>query len=441
LPHSFHGAPGGFELPTSCLAAVALNRFTTRVSFPGPGTSSDHPAVFPGPSSFEDPFQDVWPVTLRPKGLGRTRGLGSGCYRLCLGSGTLSLLRKPEGRSSGDIQAPPALLLPLLSVRRCGHADSFFFLELGRSAPMGPGELWLQAPDAVVAQSIHETVLASMKRLAGGGAGGRVDPMPRGPPTCASRPSVPQLYETQASAAQSGGLSRRRCLGERSEQTTLKTLTRLGPAASYPQGLERGRGYITVGARSDYEPMGGGEASGYVVMAPPRNHPGPPPAANAAPRPPLWAWGGTEYEPMSRFPPGSSSSTSLPRSYKPGTVEPGLELQSTHHGVGGSLGLAGAQPRSKPLSELAGEYVRIGYGAPDYVAMGTARPKPSDGRLNYVDLDLVPPQEEGGDAPATGTDRPHSYARTAFQKLWEASSSCSVTREPQVGRDPSPCCC
>ncbi|XP_055476642.1 insulin receptor substrate 1-like, partial [Psammomys obesus] len=118
------------------------------------------------------PFQDVWPVTLRSKGLGRARGLSSGSYRLCLGSGALSLLRKPGSRASRDsrVSPPPALRLSLLSVRRCGHADSFFFLELGRCAPTGPGELWLQAPDAVVAQSIHETVLAAMKRLGSGAA-------------------------------------------------------------------------------------------------------------------------------------------------------------------------------------------------------------------------------------------------------------------------------
>ncbi|KAB1263093.1 Insulin receptor substrate 1 [Camelus dromedarius] len=134
-----------------------------------------------GPSSHEDPearilapFQDVWPVTLRPKGLGRTRALGSGSYRLCLGSGVLSLMRKPAGRGSEATKASPplALCLSLLSVRRCGHADSFFFLELGRSAPTGSGELWLQAPDAMVAQSIHETVLAAMKRIGDSGLAG-----------------------------------------------------------------------------------------------------------------------------------------------------------------------------------------------------------------------------------------------------------------------------
>lgn len=105
-------------------------------------------------------------MTLRPKGLGQTRGLGSSGYHLCLGLGVVSLLRKPRDRGSGSTQAlppPPALHLSELSVHRCGQADSFFFLEPGRSAPTGPRELWLQAPDAVVTQSIHKTVLAAMK--------------------------------------------------------------------------------------------------------------------------------------------------------------------------------------------------------------------------------------------------------------------------------------
>ncbi|KAJ7344530.1 hypothetical protein JRQ81_000480 [Phrynocephalus forsythii] len=52
-----------------------------------------------------------------------------------------------------------------MNIRRCGHSDSFFFMELGRSASTGPGELWMQADDAVVAQHIHETILEAMKAL------------------------------------------------------------------------------------------------------------------------------------------------------------------------------------------------------------------------------------------------------------------------------------
>ncbi|XP_046523158.1 insulin receptor substrate 1-like [Equus quagga] len=397
-----------------------------------------------GPSSQEAPgtwilapFQDVWPVTLRPKGLGRTRGLGSGGYRLCLGSGVLSLLRKPRGRGSGDTQAwpPPALRLSLLSVRRCGHADSFFFLELGRSAPTGPGELWLQAPDGVVAQSIHETVLAAMKRLGDGVTGGRAEPLPRDPPTSAPGFSVPQPYETPASAAQSISLSRPGCLGERSEQATLKTLVTLGAVASYPQGLEQGGGYITMGARSDYEPMGGGDAGGYMVMAPP----GLPAAASTAPRQPLQDSGGTEYVPMSRFAPESFSSSTLPGFYKPGAGEPGLGLRGPRLGVGDSWGPAGAHPCLQAPSELAGEYVCIEYVAPDYVGMGTTIPQPPDGRLNYIDLDLVPPLRARGDTPGASTHRPHSYASIEFQNLGEARGSCSIAPESQVGLGPQSC--
>lgn len=328
-------------------------------------------------------------MTLRPKGLGRTRGLGSGDYRLCLGSGTLSLLRKPGGRGSRDTQAlpPPALRLSLLSVRRCGHADSFFFLELGRSAPTGPGELWLQAPDAVVAQSIHETVLAAMKRLGGSGASGRPESLSRDPPMSISRPPVPQPYEPPASAAQPRGLV------ERMEQATLKTLARLGVAASYPNESDGGAGYITMGARSDYEHMGVREADGYVVMGPS----GLPLSASTTAHQTLQDWGGTEYMPMKSFLPGHKS-----KAQKPGPE---------HSSIGDGWGPAGAQPCSLPPSKLAGEYVCIKYGAPDLVEKGTARLAPPDGYLNYVDLDLVPSLEARGHGPGAC---PHSYACIEF---------------------------
>ena len=52
-----------------------------------------------------------------------------------------------------------------MNIRRCGHSDSFFFIEVGRSAVTGPGEFWMQAEDSVVAQNIHETILEAMKAL------------------------------------------------------------------------------------------------------------------------------------------------------------------------------------------------------------------------------------------------------------------------------------
>ncbi|XP_063305851.1 insulin receptor substrate 1-like [Pelobates fuscus] len=113
--------------------------------------SSSECTVWPGP-----PFREVWQVSLRPRGLGQTRNL-SGTYRLCLTERTLSLLRLRSDT--------PSVTLQLMNVRRCGHSDNFFFVEVGRSAVTGPGELWMQVEDSVVAQNMHETILEAMKSL------------------------------------------------------------------------------------------------------------------------------------------------------------------------------------------------------------------------------------------------------------------------------------
>lgn len=47
-------------------------------------------------------------------------------------------------------------------IRRCGHANQFFFLELGRQAITGAGNLWLQVEDMVISQNIHEALLRSV---------------------------------------------------------------------------------------------------------------------------------------------------------------------------------------------------------------------------------------------------------------------------------------
>nr|XP_032618831.1 insulin receptor substrate 1-like [Chelonoidis abingdonii] len=114
----------------------------TGLSQPGSGAAS--------------PFREVWQVSLRPKGLGQARNL-VGVYRLCLAESSVELVQ---------LSAPaPCLVLQLLCVRRCGHSENYFFLEVGRSAATGPGELWMQVEDLVVARHIHETILEAMKRL------------------------------------------------------------------------------------------------------------------------------------------------------------------------------------------------------------------------------------------------------------------------------------
>ncbi|XP_051900630.1 insulin receptor substrate 1-B-like isoform X2 [Pristis pectinata] len=105
----------------------------------------------PGPA-----FKEVWQVNLRPRGLGQSRNM-SGIYRLCLTDKTINLVKLNSDAA--------AVVLQLMNIRRCGHSDNFFFVEVGRSAVTGPGEFWMQVDDSVVAQNMHETILEAMKAM------------------------------------------------------------------------------------------------------------------------------------------------------------------------------------------------------------------------------------------------------------------------------------
>ncbi|KAM4538045.1 uncharacterized protein V3H82_023822 [Fundulus diaphanus] len=106
-------------------------------------------------------FKEVWPVMVKPRGLGSSRPF-TGENRLCLTASTLVLVRLG---SSNDL---PSVTIPLLSVRRFGHQEGFFFLELGRTAPHGPGEIWMEAREEgnpALAQHIHEAVREAVRAL------------------------------------------------------------------------------------------------------------------------------------------------------------------------------------------------------------------------------------------------------------------------------------
>ncbi|KAJ8254849.1 hypothetical protein GJAV_G00198010 [Gymnothorax javanicus] len=101
-------------------------------------------------------FKEVWQVNVKPKGLGQTKNL-TGVYRLCLSTKTIHLVKLNSETPSVNVQ--------LMNIRRCGHSESFFFIEVGRSSSIGPGEIWMQVDDSVVAQNMHETILETMKAL------------------------------------------------------------------------------------------------------------------------------------------------------------------------------------------------------------------------------------------------------------------------------------
>ncbi|XP_074479927.1 insulin receptor substrate 1-B [Sebastes fasciatus] len=111
----------------------------------------DYGVPNPGPA-----FKEVWQVKVWPKGLGQAKNL-VGVYRLCLTDKTVNFVKLNSDAA--------AVVLQLMNVRRCGHSENFFFVEVGRSAVTGPGEFWMQVDDSVVAQNMHETLLEAMKAL------------------------------------------------------------------------------------------------------------------------------------------------------------------------------------------------------------------------------------------------------------------------------------
>ncbi|KAM6179184.1 insulin receptor substrate 2 [Erethizon dorsatum] len=144
-------AAGGDAPPVATAPAAAPCSAPLPGALGGSAEDGDGPGA---PSATA--YREVWQVNLKPKGLGQSKNL-TGVYRLCL-----------SARSIGFVKLnceQPSVTLQLMNIRRCGHSDSFFFIEVGRSAATGPGELWMQADDSVVAQNIHETILEAMKAL------------------------------------------------------------------------------------------------------------------------------------------------------------------------------------------------------------------------------------------------------------------------------------
>ncbi|KPP67285.1 insulin receptor substrate 1-B-like [Scleropages formosus] len=133
-------------------ALVSLhNRGKVHERSGGPIAGEDYGELTPGPA-----FREVWQVILKPKGLGQIKNL-VGIYRLCLTNKTISFVKLNSDAA--------AVVLQLMNIRRCGHSENYFFIEVGRSAVTGPGEFWMQVDDSVVAQNMHETILEAMKAM------------------------------------------------------------------------------------------------------------------------------------------------------------------------------------------------------------------------------------------------------------------------------------
>lgn len=109
-----------------------------------------------GGAKLKPKFEHVWQVTVGDKSLASSRNM-KGLYRLCLTPSSLTLIKVDQS------DPPETLEFPLMSIRRCGHTNNYFVIELGRSSITGAGELWLETEDGVIAQNMHEVTLNAMK--------------------------------------------------------------------------------------------------------------------------------------------------------------------------------------------------------------------------------------------------------------------------------------
>ncbi|XP_076240891.1 insulin receptor substrate 1 chico isoform X2 [Calliopsis andreniformis] len=99
-------------------------------------------------------FEHVWQVTMQKKGLGERKNI-LGPYRLCLTDRTLTLVKIGAEDNSDSLE------FPLSCIRRCGYMERIFYMEVGRSAVTGGGELWMEAEDTTIAHNMHSAIMNS----------------------------------------------------------------------------------------------------------------------------------------------------------------------------------------------------------------------------------------------------------------------------------------
>nr|XP_049466440.1 pneumococcal serine-rich repeat protein isoform X4 [Anopheles coluzzii] len=107
-------------------------------------------------------FEHVWEVYVQRKGLGDSYGI-LGNYRLCITDKTLSLVRIGSELTPHQEKRAENVEFLLASVRRCGHSQRYFYLEVGRSSKTGAGEIWMEVQDSIIAQNMYTTIMKSAK--------------------------------------------------------------------------------------------------------------------------------------------------------------------------------------------------------------------------------------------------------------------------------------
>eukprot|EP00112_Aurelia_sp_Birch-Aquarium-sp1_P003405 Seg138.4 transcript_id=Seg138.4/GoldUCD/mRNA.D3Y31 product="Insulin receptor substrate 1" protein_id=Seg138.4/GoldUCD/D3Y31 len=94
-------------------------------------------------------YEFVWDISIKEEGTAKGTSI-SGDGRLAKNGTSLVFMKK----NADDVIEE----ICLSSIRRSGQADSFLLLEIGRSHPIGPGELWIEAQDTRTAENMYAVI-------------------------------------------------------------------------------------------------------------------------------------------------------------------------------------------------------------------------------------------------------------------------------------------
>ncbi|XP_028405981.1 insulin receptor substrate 1-like isoform X2 [Dendronephthya gigantea] len=99
-------------------------------------------------------YDIVWNVKVVSRGLGGLRNV-TGSYKLCLKDNTLYFIN--------PVSQEIVIEEKLYHVRKFGYSDNCVFMEFGRSTALGPGEIWMEVDDPLIAQKVEDSLSRSVK--------------------------------------------------------------------------------------------------------------------------------------------------------------------------------------------------------------------------------------------------------------------------------------
>lgn len=91
------------------------------------------------------------------KGLAEEKGI-IGNYNVCLTERKLSLVRVGSPVTLAGEPRLASVEFLLMTIRRCGNTQIYFYLEVGRHSCIGSGELWMETDDALIAENMHTLI-------------------------------------------------------------------------------------------------------------------------------------------------------------------------------------------------------------------------------------------------------------------------------------------